>query len=164
MNSFTLILAMSSVQTFILGNETPNPKNFLFRNRSSISFRDKCSIFFKTSMMIIKSRYLNGVIASTFISEIFYNLASRVSFFNMNFIISQLGCPCKTRTDTLFATLFLMRSTYNFPIQSHHIYIHIFNNHLLLDLAFQPIKCQCCPHIETSQLICIANQLTGVSI
>ena len=24
-----------------------------------------------------------------------------------------------------------------------------------------PIKCQCCPHIETSQLICTANQLTG---
>ena len=23
-----------------------------------------------------------------------------------------------------------------------------------------PIKCQCCPHIETSQLICTANQLT----
>ena len=25
----------------------------------------------------------------------------------------------------------------------------------------EPIKCQCCPHIETSQLICWANQLTG---
>ena len=24
-----------------------------------------------------------------------------------------------------------------------------------------PIKCQCCPHMETSQLICCANQLTG---
>ena len=24
-----------------------------------------------------------------------------------------------------------------------------------------PIKCQCCPHVETSQLICKANQLTG---
>ena len=24
-----------------------------------------------------------------------------------------------------------------------------------------PIKCQCCPRIETSQLICIANQLAG---
>ena len=23
------------------------------------------------------------------------------------------------------------------------------------------IKCQCCPHIETTQLICTANQLTG---
>ena len=23
------------------------------------------------------------------------------------------------------------------------------------------IKCQCCPHIETSQLICFGNQLTG---
>ena len=28
----------------------------------------------------------------------------------------------------------------------------------------QPIKCHCCPHIETSQLICIANQLTGFYI
>ena len=29
-------------------------------------------------------------------------------------------------------------------------------NHL-----FKPSKYQCCPHIETSQLICCANQLTG---
>ena len=28
-------------------------------------------------------------------------------------------------------------------------------------LSYQPIKCQCWPHIETSQLICTANQLTG---
>ena len=28
----------------------------------------------------------------------------------------------------------------------------------------KPINCQCCPHIETSQLICTANQLTGVYI
>ena len=28
-------------------------------------------------------------------------------------------------------------------------------------LLNQRIKCQCCPHIETSQLICTANQLTG---
>ena len=28
-------------------------------------------------------------------------------------------------------------------------------------LLFLPIKCQCCPHIETSQLICTANQFTG---
>ena len=26
---------------------------------------------------------------------------------------------------------------------------------------YQPIKCHCCPHIETSQFICSANQLTG---
>ena len=25
----------------------------------------------------------------------------------------------------------------------------------------KPIKFQCCPHIETSQLVCCANQLTG---
>ena len=25
----------------------------------------------------------------------------------------------------------------------------------------EPIKYQCCPHIETNQLICCANQLTG---
>ena len=28
----------------------------------------------------------------------------------------------------------------------------------------EPIKCQCCPHIETSQLICFANQLTAFSM
>ena len=28
----------------------------------------------------------------------------------------------------------------------------------------QPIKCQCCPHMETSQSICCANQLTGFSM
>ena len=27
--------------------------------------------------------------------------------------------------------------------------------------TFQPSKYQCCPHIETSQLICSANHLTG---
>ena len=26
---------------------------------------------------------------------------------------------------------------------------------------YLPIKCQCCPDIETSQLICTENQLTG---
>ena len=25
----------------------------------------------------------------------------------------------------------------------------------------EPIKCKCCPHIETSQLVCCENQLTG---
>ena len=28
-------------------------------------------------------------------------------------------------------------------------------------LISQPINCQCCPHIETGQLIYYANQLTG---
>ena len=28
-------------------------------------------------------------------------------------------------------------------------------------MSRQPIKCQCCLLIETSQLICYANQLTG---
>ena len=28
-------------------------------------------------------------------------------------------------------------------------------------ISSQPIKCQCCPHVENSQLICCANQLTG---
>ena len=37
---------------------------------------------------------------------------------------------------------------------------------LVLDslLKYQPIKCQCCLHIETSQLICTSNQLTGFYI
>ena len=30
-----------------------------------------------------------------------------------------------------------------------------------MQILYQPIKCQCCPHIETSQLICTANQLTS---
>ena len=28
-------------------------------------------------------------------------------------------------------------------------------------MRYKPIKCQCCPRIETSQLIYTANQLTG---
>ena len=31
----------------------------------------------------------------------------------------------------------------------------------MIFLLFKPLKCQCCPHIETSQWICCANQLTG---
>ena len=27
--------------------------------------------------------------------------------------------------------------------------------------CIEPIKCQCCPHIETNQLICTANQMIG---
>ena len=30
-----------------------------------------------------------------------------------------------------------------------------------IEITHEPIKCQCCPHIENSQLICTANQLTG---
>ena len=40
-----------------------------------------------------------------------------------------------------------------------------YSPHIVLTRNFKsspsPIKCQCCPHIETSQLICTANQLTG---
>ena len=32
---------------------------------------------------------------------------------------------------------------------------------ILKRYQYEPTKCQCCPHIETSQLICCANQLTG---
>ena len=28
-------------------------------------------------------------------------------------------------------------------------------------LLHEPFTCQCCPHVETSQLICTANQLSG---
>ena len=41
-------------------------------------------------------------------------------------------------------------------IRSQIFYLHIVKFGRVL-----PIKCQCCPHIETSQLICWANQLTG---
>ena len=34
-------------------------------------------------------------------------------------------------------------------------------NGLKITEVSKPIKCQCCPHIETSQLICCPNQLTG---
>ena len=30
-----------------------------------------------------------------------------------------------------------------------------------MNIFSQPIKCQCCPHIETSQLIGPGNKLTG---
>ena len=36
----------------------------------------------------------------------------------------------------------------------------LFKVKTLLD-CFSPIKCQCCPHIETSHLICCADQLPG---
>ena len=29
------------------------------------------------------------------------------------------------------------------------------------NIALNETKCQCCPYIETSQLICSTNQLTG---
>ena len=32
---------------------------------------------------------------------------------------------------------------------------------LALAVNIEPIKCQCCSHIETSQLTCYANQSTG---
>ena len=33
-----------------------------------------------------------------------------------------------------------------------------------VNLVVCPIKCQCCPHVETSQLICTADQFTGFYI
>ena len=33
--------------------------------------------------------------------------------------------------------------------------------HDLLIMKLTPIRCQCCPHIETSKLISTENQLTG---
>ena len=38
------------------------------------------------------------------------------------------------------------------------------NNTLLLENIFYPLNDQCSHHIETSQLICRANQLTGFYI
>ena len=48
---------------------------------------------------------------------------------------------------------YLKRGTYSEPSE-------IFNNERFARIV-KPIKYQCCPHIETSQLICCANQLTG---
>ena len=36
----------------------------------------------------------------------------------------------------------------------------VYNKFVITDTIY-PIKHQCCPHIETSQLICCANELTG---
>ena len=44
----------------------------------------------------------------------------------------------------LYFNLFMVHGTTNFRL-----------------ISSQPIKCQCCPHVENSQLICCANQLTG---
>ena len=39
---------------------------------------------------------------------------------------------------------------------------HLFLDHLIVRVdIFKPIKCQCSPHTETSQLIYCKNQLTG---
>ena len=40
-------------------------------------------------------------------------------------------------------------------------YYSIITSQLLRLMQVQPIRCKCCPRIETSQLICCANQLTG---
>ena len=38
---------------------------------------------------------------------------------------------------------------------------NITNRIFVTSMFFEPIKCQCCPRIETILLICTANQLTG---
>ena len=46
----------------------------------------------------------------------------------------------------------------------HQISLLIISEFKRIDYKGQfsyPIKCQCCPHIETSQLICYLNQLTS---
>ena len=51
----------------------------------------------------------------------------------------------------------VVNAPWNFFVFSYEI---IF---ICLNIApfVSPIKCQCCPHMETSQLICFANKLTG---
>ena len=43
-------------------------------------------------------------------------------------------------------------------VKSHPTFHHF---EVSLKCPVRPIKRQCCPHIETSQLICTANHLTG---
>ena len=38
------------------------------------------------------------------------------------------------------------------------------NNRRKRSTVHYPIKCQCCPHIETSHVICFAHQLTGFNM
>ena len=42
----------------------------------------------------------------------------------------------------------------------HHNAKVVYTKFVITDTIY-PIKYQCCPHIETSQLICCANELTG---
>ena len=56
----------------------------------------------------------------------------------------------------LFIYLFCMFSAY-----INDTVIRNSDGSIVLKLVDLPIKCQCCLHIETSQLICTANQLTG---
>ena len=46
-----------------------------------------------------------------------------------------------------------------YVLRNSSFLIFLVNRRILTSLI-QPIKCQCCPPIETSQLICTANQLT----
>ena len=57
-------------------------------------------------------------------------------------------------------------SIFNSDIYRPYLQLSVLRSNLKKGfLAFfsliKPIKCQYCPHIETSQLICKANQLTG---
>ena len=55
-----------------------------------------------------------------------------------------------------FGTKHFVRYSRHVRCWEGSLYIHLFVT------VIKPIKCQCCPRIETSQLICTASQLTGL--
>ena len=72
-------------------------------------------------------------------------------FFTTNYL-SELTTPSHFRA----------RTTFFFPKHIFELLSIVFNSYLLLfGWVTLTHKCQCCPCIETSQLICCANQLTG---
>ena len=55
----------------------------------------------------------------------------------------------------------------HYTLEKHQENLNLGNSReyvALREIFLEPIKCQFCPHIETSPLICTANQLTGFYI
>ena len=77
-----------------------------------------------------------GIVFFTFVDASLHVCSSNVKFLNVNmFLYLTLQYRIRSKfTSNLLNTPFLFT---------------------------KPIKCQFCPHVETSQLICFANQLTG---
>ena len=53
--------------------------------------------------------------------------------------------------------LLLIQKLISFELFQRNLWVNIYQHYP----KTSPIQCQCCLHIETSQLICCANQLTG---
>ena len=67
-----------------------------------------------------------------------------------------------TNCDFFVTFILLVSVDYdNLPLFSHNYFLYNMLIVCYLWFCFKPIKFRCCPPIETSQLICCANQLTG---